>query len=84
MTLDIYPPVDREGGLVDRDEPLAEVAPTTTQPAAEAQPPQVVAGLVLERLRHLVREQPAFLHGPVEKLFNNSVHKVTTRHPRQT
>ena len=70
MTLDIYPPVDREGGLIYRDEPLAEVAPTTTQPAAEAQPPQVVAGLVLERLRHLVREQPAFLHGPGEKQLN--------------
>ena len=70
MTLDIYPPVDREGGLIDRDEPLAEVAPTTTQPAAEAQPPQVVAGPVLERLCHLVREQSAFLHGPGEKQLN--------------
>ena len=53
-----------------RDEPLGEVAPATTEPAAEAQSPHVVAGQVLEGLRHLVWEQPAFLHGPGEKLIN--------------
>ena len=53
-----------------RDEPLGEVAPATTEPAAEAQSLQVVAGQVLERLGHLVREQPALLHGPGEKIFN--------------
>ena len=73
MALDIYPAVKGERRLIYRDEALRKSPSTTSQPAAQFQPVHFVPRPVLERLGHLVWEQPAFLHGPGGKMLNKSI-----------
>ena len=73
MALDIYPPIYAECRLIYGDEALRKSPSTTAQPAAQFQPVHFIPGPVLERLCHLVWEQPALLHGSGGEMLNKSI-----------
>ena len=54
----VHPPINRESGLVNRDDPLVEDRRAAAQPAREGHPPDVIAGLLLKDLPHLLRVVP--------------------------
>ena len=54
----VHPPVNRKCRLVDRDDPLGEMPRAAAQPPRVGEPPELVAGSVVEDLRHLLRVIP--------------------------